>query len=143
MNHKGFANIALIVIVVVLVGAVGYFALRKPTIEPTIKNTDVNATILGKFSYICPVERPKSSCLVSTASLTARILMYTSPSNNSYLEIARVPLDTQGQFRFEVPAGSYTVDIISYENQKTISSQHSVVVKSGEIININLIEVSP
>jgi hypothetical protein len=33
-NQKGFANVVLIVLVVMLAGAVGYFALRKPTIEP-------------------------------------------------------------------------------------------------------------
>ena len=31
MNQKGFVNIILVVAVVILVGAVGYFALRKPT----------------------------------------------------------------------------------------------------------------
>ena len=35
MNQKGFANIVLVGIIIVLAGAVGYFALFKPTTEPT------------------------------------------------------------------------------------------------------------
>lgn len=35
MNQKGFVNIVLIVLVVVFVGVVGYFALRKPVSAPT------------------------------------------------------------------------------------------------------------
>ena len=35
MNQKGFVNIVLIVLVVILAGAVGYFVLRKPT--PTVQ----------------------------------------------------------------------------------------------------------
>ncbi|MBM3256742.1 MAG: hypothetical protein FJY98_00210 [Candidatus Liptonbacteria bacterium] len=34
MNKKGFANIILIILVVILAGTTGYFALRKPTTEP-------------------------------------------------------------------------------------------------------------
>ena len=33
MNQKGFVNIALVVLVVILAGTAGYFALRKPTAE--------------------------------------------------------------------------------------------------------------
>ncbi len=36
MNQKGFANIALIVLVVVLVGVAGYFALNNRSVEPTL-----------------------------------------------------------------------------------------------------------
>ena len=42
-NQKGFANIVLIVLVIILAGAVGYFALRKPTAEPTTSPVDNNA----------------------------------------------------------------------------------------------------
>ncbi|MBU1730627.1 hypothetical protein KJ557_03750 [Patescibacteria group bacterium] len=43
INQRGFANIVLVItIVVILVGAVGYFALRKPTTEPTISPTSNN-----------------------------------------------------------------------------------------------------
>lgn len=35
MNKRGFANIALIILVVILVGAVGYFALVKKSIQQT------------------------------------------------------------------------------------------------------------
>ena len=32
MNQKGFVNVALVILIVVLVAVVGYFALRKPII---------------------------------------------------------------------------------------------------------------
>jgi len=52
MNQKGFANIALIVVIVILVGAVGYFAFvnksepitGQPTPTPTQTNTAVSPT---------------------------------------------------------------------------------------------------
>ena len=42
MNQKGFANIVLIVLVVILVGAVGYFALVKKSPTPTSENPPTN-----------------------------------------------------------------------------------------------------
>src|SRR3989338_7211756 len=39
MNQKGFANIVLIILVVILVGATGYFAFREPITEQ-IQTTD-------------------------------------------------------------------------------------------------------
>ncbi len=52
MNQKGFANIILVIVIVVLVGAVGYFAFVKkseptaqqPTPAPTQTNTAVSPT---------------------------------------------------------------------------------------------------
>ena len=41
-NQKGFANIVLIVLVVILVGAVGYFALVKKSPTPTSENQPTN-----------------------------------------------------------------------------------------------------
>ncbi|KKT28032.1 MAG: hypothetical protein UW15_C0038G0001 [Parcubacteria group bacterium GW2011_GWC1_44_10] len=41
-NQKGFVNVVLIVLVVILAGAVGYFALRKPTTEPVTSPTSNN-----------------------------------------------------------------------------------------------------
>src|SRR3989338_5119110 len=41
-NQKGFANIVLIVLVVILVGAVGYFALVKKSPTPTSENPPTN-----------------------------------------------------------------------------------------------------
>jgi len=41
-NQKDFTNVVLIVLVVILAGAVGYFALRKPTTEPTTSPTNNN-----------------------------------------------------------------------------------------------------
>jgi len=39
MNKKGFVNIVLVIIIVVIIGAVGYFALiEKPTDQPTVSN---------------------------------------------------------------------------------------------------------
>ena len=35
MNQKGFVNIALIVLVVVLAGVAGYFVLNNWSVEPT------------------------------------------------------------------------------------------------------------
>ncbi len=45
MNQKGFANIALIILVVVLAGAAGYFALRKPTTAPAEPSPASQATL--------------------------------------------------------------------------------------------------
>ena len=42
MNQKGFANVVLIVLVVILAVGVGYFALRKPTTEPATYPTGNN-----------------------------------------------------------------------------------------------------
>ncbi len=42
MNQKGFANIVLIVLVVILAGAVGYFALVKKSPTPTNETQQIN-----------------------------------------------------------------------------------------------------
>ncbi len=55
MNKKRFANIVLIVLVVILAGAVGYFALRKPTNSSQAENqlptnsVNKNSTKVIKF----------------------------------------------------------------------------------------------
>ena len=35
MNQKGVINIVLVILVIILAGVAGYFALRKPATEPT------------------------------------------------------------------------------------------------------------
>ena len=42
MNQKGFANIILIAVIVVLVGAVGYFALRQPAQQTQVVQPETN-----------------------------------------------------------------------------------------------------
>ena len=44
MNQKGFANIILVVVIVVLVGAVGYLTLVKKSSVPTDQTQQVGAT---------------------------------------------------------------------------------------------------
>src|SRR3989344_4277136 len=41
-NQKGFANIILIVVIVVLVGAVGYFVLRQPAQQTQVAQPETN-----------------------------------------------------------------------------------------------------
>lgn len=45
MNQKGFANIILIIVAVVLAGVVGYFALRRPAISPSEPSPTPQATL--------------------------------------------------------------------------------------------------
>ncbi|MDP3996437.1 MAG: hypothetical protein Q8P86_01935 [bacterium] len=55
MNQKGFANIILIVVVVVLVGVVGYFALSKkssvPNTTPVVEQTYRSAKFGLELKY--------------------------------------------------------------------------------------------
>ena len=55
-NQKGFANIVLIVLVVVLAGGAIYFALRKSTPEPTTPSaTEQSApttSLIGKWGIV-------------------------------------------------------------------------------------------
>lgn len=44
MNQKGFANIVLVLIIVVLAGAVGYYALIKKSVVPTINTSPTQQT---------------------------------------------------------------------------------------------------
>ncbi len=71
MNKKGFASIALAIFVVLLVGAVGYFVLRKPTISsPTQSAPALNQS--SQNSSSSDLARDVATCL--SGSMTNKML---------------------------------------------------------------------
>ena len=48
MNQKGFANIILVVVIVILVGAIGYFAFTKKQSQPASTTKENSATYHSK-----------------------------------------------------------------------------------------------
>ena len=74
MNQKGFTSIVLIVLVVILAGAVGYFTLRKPVQESIISPTNnlspsqnsesSNLTVGSNIAVTGVVIENNTSCII-------------------------------------------------------------------------------
>lgn len=67
MNQKGFINIAIIGVMVIVLGVAGYFALMKK-LEPTVKppSTTILATPDAVTPTISPIITPSPSVPVET-----------------------------------------------------------------------------
>lgn len=110
MNQKGFANIILIVIVVLAVGVVGYFAFVKksaPTAQPaptppqtdnaasstpTQKNETANWKIYSNSKYNFSLKYPNGWTLEesSQTDLTGRIISLRSPETSQLLNERKI-----------------------------------------------------
>jgi len=86
MNQKGFANIILIVLVVILAGAVGYFALVKKPVSPT-PTSQVNI----KGSEFIPPDSGVVDLLVISVSKGH----YCSPKNTVSVPAGEVGVPTK------------------------------------------------
>jgi hypothetical protein len=60
MNQKGFANIALIVVIIILVGAVGYFAFVKKS-EPVTQQPATTQTTTAPTTQASPAPQGETS----------------------------------------------------------------------------------
>lgn len=79
MNQKGFANIILVVVVVVLVGAVGYFAFVKKS-EPTAQQPTPTPTQIN--TPISPAPTPTTQQTPPKADETQGWLVFTNKKYN-------------------------------------------------------------
>jgi len=75
MNQKGFANIILVIVIVILVGAVGYFAFVKKS-EPIAQQPTPTATTKETPKQNSPTPTPTPTTTAST-----KIITLTSPKN--------------------------------------------------------------
>jgi hypothetical protein len=110
MNQKGFANIILVVVIIILAGAVGYFALIKKS-EPMAQQSPTPTSTQTK-TPVSPTPAPKDK--------TANWKTYTN---------------AQYGFEFKYPA-NYVVTKTPGENNKfvTFSVDHfQVIVYPGDL----------
>ena len=80
MNQKRFVKIALVILVVVLVGAVGYFALSKPT-DKQLTNTQ-GTPLPGNTTQTPPP--PSQTKNPDGKPTTARVLKYSIQKTASF-----------------------------------------------------------
>jgi hypothetical protein len=104
------------------------------------KCPDIRAAglIKGKVSVgpICPVERPGVPCPVPREAYTSReVILYAA---NGTMVVKRTHFAADGTYRFEVPAGTYVLDI---PRQQGIGGSRdlpkTLTVKSGETLEVN------
>src|SRR3989344_3526537 len=79
MNQKGFANIILVIVIVVLVGAVGYFAFVKKS-EPIAQQPTPTPTATTKET---PKQNNPTPTPTPTPTASTKIITLTSPKNGS------------------------------------------------------------
>ena len=78
---------------------------------PNATSSGAAGTLSGKVSIgpICPVERVGVPCPVPPEAYTSReVIVYTS---NGTTVVARAHFNSDGTYRFELPAGQYVVAI--------------------------------
>ncbi|MEK7542859.1 MAG: hypothetical protein AAB503_00945 [Patescibacteria group bacterium] len=103
MNQKGFANVVLIILVVVLVGVVGYFAFIKKPVTPTVMEQATNNT-------------PTTQ---QTPSLTTDNISSQTPLTNETANWKTYRNDSFGvEFKYPLAINGKTVSTVERKDRK-------------------------
>lgn len=164
MNKKGSANIALIVLFVILLGAGGYFVFIKnppetvpqitvpgatttpiitppPPPIPIPKKSGIKGVVIGHYcNGAQPAEPPPGYQPCGEGPLASFLLKI---QNNIPEPQKEVITDSAGKFQIELPPGKYT--ITGQTNRAMIGGPFSVDVKSGAFteVSLNFTELRP
>lgn len=97
----------------------------------------VKGVIKGKVNIgpICPVERVGVPCPVPSEAYTSReVILYNSSET---VVVKRMHFLSDGTYSFEIPAGTYVIDIPKQGIGGAKDLPKTIIVKSGEIVNFD------
>lgn len=154
MNKKGFVNIALVILVVVLVGVVGYLVLRKPTTEPTNQLTQPNnnQTPTTSSQTQTPTNIPTSQTQPSNetpstekdvTSQPAYLIAAYSKNGKNYIDVDYVEwLHGDASIKAQVEDGKCTSASECYDFPNGYKRNQNPLIRTFEVSSLALINVS-
>jgi len=142
-NQKGFANIILVVVIVILAGAVGYFAFVKKSEpvaqQPTPTSTQTNTPVLPTPTHSSPTPQPNTETPVVEKNVTSQpayLITAYSKNGKNYIDVDYVEwLHGEASIKAQVEDGkcASTNDCYAYPNGY----------KRNQNSKIRTLEVSP
>jgi len=98
-----------------------------------------SGTLRGHVSIgpLAPVERAgEPTQPVPPEVYTSRSIVVTKTDGQT--EVARTPIDPQGNYEFTLPAGDYIVDILHSGIDRASGVPQAVTIRAGEITTVDI-----
>lgn len=105
--------------------------------ENTLPPEKGQAVVFGKVDIgpICPVEREGVPCPVPPEVYTSReVIVYKKDGKTI---VARQHLNLKGEYRFEIPAGSYVIDIAQSGIDFSKELPLDITLSEGKLLEVN------